>query len=296
MNAKLNLGLNIVRKREDGYHDLETLFYPVGVLNGTPENPEPFCDILEAGEYDTPEGEDYISEGIRYIMRGRKVECAPEKNLLVKAGNLFVEALRVEGGSLRENLTLILDKHLPDGAGLGGGSADASFTLTLLNDLHGKPFDEERLERMAITLGADCPVFVRNRPAYAEGVGEKLCPVDLSLAGWWCVIAKPAVYVSTREAFAGITPRQPEIPLTEIIRRPVEEWRAVMVNDFEESIFPQHPELARLKQTLYDTGAVYAAMSGSGSSIFGLYRTRKEAVRAIEKLPSQTVGTPCLLT
>lgn len=294
VNAKLNLGLNIVRRREDGYHDLETVFYPVGVLNGTPECPEPFCDILE-GVF--KEGVcDIMSEGIRYIMRGRQVDCEPEKNLLVRAGDTFARAMREEGHPMRPGLTLILDKHLPDGAGLGGGSADASFALNLLNDLHDRPFSTGRLEHMALTLGADCPVFIRNRPAYAEGVGERLHPVDLNLARWWCVIAKPPVYVSTREAFAGITPRRPDVPLTEIIRRPVEEWRGLMLNDFEESLFPAHPELADLKQLLYDSGAVYAAMSGSGSSIFGLFRTRDEALLAIEKLPPQTVGTPCLLT
>ncbi len=308
VNAKINIGLNITARRPDGYHDLQTVFYPVGVLNGTPENPEPFCDILEAESLSVNHEAEgiasneslapvsYETHGIAYRLTGRRVECPPEKNLLMRAGTLFAEALAREGLDLQKGLVLTLDKHLPDGAGLGGGSADASFALTLLNDLHGHPFTEDALEEMALALGADCPVFVRNRPAYAEGVGERLEPIDLDLSGWWCVVAKPPVYVSTREAFAGVTPRKPERPLRELMRLPVERWRGEVSNDFEASLFPGHPELPALKQLLYDQGAVYASMSGSGSSIYGLFRTRREAQDAIEKLPAQTVGTPCLLT
>lgn len=301
INAKINIGLNIVNRRPDGYHDLETVFYPVGVMNGTPRNPEPFCDILEVswGDDHSDTEDTYESRGVVYTFRGREIDCPPEKNLIVKAGNLFVGSMLGRGLRPKPYLAVTLEKRLPDGAGLGGGSADASGVLTALNDMHDNPFRGDELEKMALSLGADCPVFVENRPAYAEGVGERLNPIELDLNGWWCVIAKPPVYVSTREAFAGIVPGRRSVPLRELMRRPVEEWRGLVVNDFEESLFPRHPELNRIKQSLYTTGAVYASMSGSGSALYGLYRHREEAAEACEAIRNaygQTVCTPCLLT
>ncbi|MDE6637020.1 MAG: 4-(cytidine 5'-diphospho)-2-C-methyl-D-erythritol kinase, partial [Muribaculaceae bacterium] len=169
INAKLNLGLNIVRKREDGYHDLETVFYPIGVHNGTPENPEPFCDILEI----------IPSEKTEFVFTGREVDCPLEKNLVYKAWKIFKDNYPE-----LKDYKIHLEKHLPDGAGLGGGSADASGVLLMLNELSGNPFKNEELLEMALCLGADCPFFILNRPCYAEGVGEILEPIDLDLSGW----------------------------------------------------------------------------------------------------------------
>lgn len=265
VNAKLNLGLNIIRKRPDGYHDLETLFYPVGLYNGTPRNPEQFCDILEI----TP------SEKTEFIFSGRPVACPLEKNLVYKARKLFKEQYPALG-----EYRIELEKHLPDGAGLGGGSADASFVLKMLNELSGNPFTDERLAEMALQLGADCPFFIYNKPCFAQGVGEKMEEVDLDLSGWWCLLVKPEVSISTKEAFAGVTLAIPEQTLKEIAKRDVKEWNGLMINDFEASLFPNHPILGEIKNRMYELGAVYSAMSGSGSTIFGLFPNKEKALEA----------------
>ncbi|MDE6143865.1 MAG: 4-(cytidine 5'-diphospho)-2-C-methyl-D-erythritol kinase, partial [Muribaculaceae bacterium] len=196
VNAKINLGLNIVRRREDGYHDLETVFYPVGIESGMPQQPEPFDDILEVF---IEKGKD---TGCRFQFMGRRVDCEPEKNLVVKATTLFIKTyFDKEGIDDRLGLVnVVLDKHLPDGAGLGGGSADASFTLMALNELMDFPFSESELTRMALRLGADCPFFIRNTPCFAEGIGEILHPVEIDLKGRWLLVVKPPVYVSTKDA------------------------------------------------------------------------------------------------
>lgn len=279
VNAKLNLGLNIVCRRPDGYHDLETLFYPVGLHNGLPLNPEPFCDILEI----TPSGD------TEFLFSGRRVDCPLEKNLVYKAWNIFKDNYPELG-----HCDIRLEKHLPDGAGLGGGSADATIVLRSLNELSGNPFPDERLAAMALALGADCPFFVYNKPCFAQGVGELLTPVSLDLSGWWCALVKPEVSVSTREAFAGVIPAVPKRSLLEIAELPVEEWNGLMVNDFETSIFPNHPVLAQIKLHMLENGASYAAMSGSGSTIFGLFRRREAAEDAIRSFVD-CYTTICLL-
>lgn len=258
VNAKINIGLNIVRRRPDGYHDLSTIFYPVGLYAGTPTNPVSFSDVLEIIESDKEE----------FIFMGRRVDCPPEKNLVVKAYHSFFKEL---GKSYPHKV--ILDKHLPDGAGLGGGSADASFTLRLLNELMGKPFSDEKLESIALSLGADCPFFIKNTPCYAEGVGERMEKISLNLEGKWILVIKPDVYVSTKEAFAGVTPKKPLYDLRQVIRQPIEEWKNFITNDFEDSLFPRYPQLQEIKELLYDIGASFALMSGSGSSLYGIFTT-----------------------
>lgn len=268
VNAKINIGLRVTGKRPDGYHNLETLFYPVGIYAGTAENTERFGDILEI----TPEAE----PGFRFETRGRVVDCPVDKNLVYKAAKLYFDEMASPGFGAR----IVLEKHLPDGAGLGGGSADAAFTLKGLSALDALA-DDATLARQALRLGADCPFFIYNRPMYAEGIGELLEPepgVDLS--GCWITIIKPRIYISTKEAFAGIHCRPSETDLRELAGRPLEDYRSVAVNDFEASVFPAHPELPAIKRRLYDMGAKYASMSGSGSSIYGIFTDRELAATA----------------
>ena len=287
VNAKINLGLNIISRRPDGYHNLQTVFYPIGLHNGTPDNPEPFCDILEITPLEE-RGPD------RFIFSGRIMDCPPEKNLVVKAAKAFREATTDSG--LPDSPCLIhLEKHLPDGAGMGGGSADASFTLMMLNELCGSPLDENSLTAIAASLGADCPFFITNHPAYAEGIGERLTPVDPMLDGLLAAIVKPELSISTKEAFAGISPRIPAYDTLATYVSGISHWKDRMTNDFEHSLFPIHQMLPEIKRSLYEAGALYAAMSGSGSTIFGIFSTRSEALAAIVPYSGTHYTTVCRL-
>lgn len=247
-NAKINLGLNITEKRPDGYHNLETIFYPI-----------PLEDALEVCPRKEGEGKYSLSQS------GLAIEGDADKNLVVKAYKLLDEACGLPPADI------YLYKHIPSGAGLGGGSADAAFMLKLLNDTYNLKLTDNQLEEYAARLGADCAFFVRNRPTYAEGIGNIFSPVELSLAGWQLLLIKPDIFVSTRDAFARICPRRPQRNLKDIIGQPVESWKDCMVNDFEESVFPQFPAIGDIKTELYRLGAVYASMSGSGSSVYGLF-------------------------
>lgn len=247
-NAKINLGLNITEKRPDGYHNLETIFYPI-----------PLEDALEVCPRKEGEGKYSLSQS------GLAIEGDPDKNLVVKAYKLLDEACGLPPADI------YLYKHIPSGAGLGGGSADAAFMLKLLNETYNLKLTDDQLEEYAARLGADCAFFVRNRPTYAEGIGNIFSPVELSLAGWQLLLVKPDIFVSTRDAFARICPRRPQRNLKDIIGQPVESWKDYMVNDFEESVFPQFPAIGDIKTKLYHLGAVYASMSGSGSSVYGLF-------------------------
>lgn len=273
VNAKINLGLNIVSRREDGYHDLETVFYPVGLESGTPQQPEPFDDIIEvvADKGKTP--------GCRFRIMGQQIDCAPENNLVVKAGRLFFEeySKRFDDIGSYGLFDIILDKHLPSGAGLGGGSADASFMLSMLNDFTGNLIAPNELAAMALRLGADCPFFLYNKPCFAEGVGERLTPLDINLDGKNLLIVKPEIAVSTKDAFSGIVPRKPLFDLRFLPHLPLEKWRGKVVNDFEETIFPKYPLLGEIKATLYNSGAIYASMSGSGSALYGIFDDEEKA-------------------
>ena len=282
VNAKINIGLNVVRKRDDGYHDLETVFYPVGLECGLPHQPEPFDDILET-TFDRGE-----VSGCRFQFLGRHIDCPPKKNLVVKAASLFLGSYNHNFDDLGSfgMFEITLDKHLPDGAGLGGGSADAAFTLLMLNEITGNKFEEADLHEMARRLGADCPFFLLNKPAFAEGIGDKLSEIDLDLKGYTILIVKPDVYVSTAEAFAGITPKQPAFDLRFLPYLPIEEWKEKVVNDFETTVFAAHPELALLKRQLYDAGALYASMSGSGSAIYAIFKSADQAFAERERLKS----------
>jgi 4-diphosphocytidyl-2-C-methyl-D-erythritol kinase len=256
-NAKINLGLRVVSKRADGYHNIETVFYPA-----------PLYDALEIVPSDANE--------TVFSQTGIPIDGNPDDNLVMKAVRLLEKDFDLP------KIAIYLRKQIPFGAGLGGGSADAAFMLKLLNDWAGLNLSVEQLERYAGRLGADCPFFIRNTPVLAEGTGDIFTPVEISLKGYYLVIAKPDIHVSTQEAYAGITPKHPDSRLSEIIRMPVGEWKGRMVNDFEEGIFARHPILGEIKQMLYDRGAIYASMSGSGSSLFGIFEKPGGAIENYE--------------
>ena len=257
-NAKINLGLNIVEKRPDGYHNLETVFYPI--------------NLQDALEVNLREGEEEFS----LKVSGVSIEGEPEDNLVVKAYRLLKKDF--------PNMPAIdihMYKHIPTGAGLGGGSADAAFMIKLLNEKFKLNLSIEKMEEYAAILGADCAFFIQNKPVFATGIGNIFEPIQLSLKGYYLVLVKPDIFVSTKDAFVHITPKEPTQSLKEIIRMPVETWRATMKNDFEESVFQKFPEIAAIKDKLYDLGAIYASMSGSGSSVFGIFREQVEFVDEI---------------
>ena len=249
--CKINLGLNIVQRRPDGYHNLQTIFYPV-----------PLFDELTIRE---GEDEDVLTLG------GNPLEGDVQDNLVLRA----VRLLRQEGFPVPP-LSIDLKKVIPSGAGLGGGSSDAACMVRSVSEIFGLSLSEEQMERLAGKLGADCPFFINPRPLYAEGIGDVFTPISLNLSGWYLMLVKPEVHVSTREAYAGVRPHQPAYSLLETANLPVGQWQDRMVNDFEESIFASHPLLSEIKQELYHQGAAYASMSGSGSTIFGLFRSRPD--------------------
>ena len=251
--AKINLGLNVVERRPDGYHNLETVFYPV-----------PVCDALEVFEMDTRFPSDVDCD---LKVTNIHIDGDEQRNLVVRAYNLlkqdFPDMPRVHAH---------LYKGIPTQAGMGGGSSDCGFMITLLNKMFGLGLTDEQMIQYAARLGADCAFFILNRPCYAEGIGERLQPIALDLSGWYLAVVRPAIPVSTKEAFSLITPQHPEKNCLDIVMQPVESWRDELTNDFEKSVFTLHPEIGAIKDRLYDIGAVYAAMSGSGSSLFGLFR------------------------
>lgn len=246
-NAKINLGLNIVERRPDGYHNIETVFYPV-----------PLTDILEivpaAG-----------TAGTSLTCHGNPVDCPTEKNLVFKAYGLLQRQFDLPPVEMH------LYKHIPDGAGLGGGSSDAAHALVMLNRMFNLDLSDADLAAMAATLGADCPFFVYNRPMVATGIGDRLSPVDVDLEGKTLLLVKPPVGVDTRTAYSRVVPRRPDVNLTDIIGGPVQSWDGLLVNDFEPSVFAALPQLWLIKARLMDAGAQYAAMSGSGSTVFGIF-------------------------
>ena len=317
-NVKINLGLNVLRKREDGFHDLETLFVPYFRLHAALEiipgdaysrtsaalfakygdglpasqgsaKPEGVFGV-ETEESSAPRLVQGISEDgslMIPIARAEGVDWDPLKDLTAKAYFLLAEDFKLPP------VKIFLEKTSPVGAGLGGGSADAAFALKMLNELCSLGLSEQQLADYAARLGSDCAFFIYNRPMFGEGRGEILSEIDIDLP---ClpipschpapschpersqgsfdlqVITPAGIAVSTKDAYAGIRPRLPQMPLREVLARPVEEWDGLLVNDFEETVFAKYPELAAIKRSLYDSGAVYASMSGSGSALFALYR------------------------
>ncbi|MDD6209322.1 MAG: 4-(cytidine 5'-diphospho)-2-C-methyl-D-erythritol kinase [Bacteroidales bacterium] len=250
-NAKINLGLNVVARRKDGYHNIETLFYPVNLRD--------ILEVLPSQDSSRPRGTCTLH------TTGMDAECAPEDNLVVKAYNLLNSHYSLPP------VDFYLWKIIPSQAGLGGGSSDAAFALKALNEMAGLHLSENELEKLAAQLGADCPFFIRNRPILASGIGNEFQETDLSLKDYHLYIVKPPVNVSTKNAYKGINPKNPEYPIHEIIKKPVEQWKDKMINDFEKSVFETIPTLRDIKLALYDNGALYCSMTGSGSAFFGIF-------------------------
>lgn len=248
-NCKINIGLQVISKREDGYHNLETIFYPIFALH----------DDLEIE----------LSDTFVFEQEGITIDCKTENNLIVRCFQLMRQHFPQIG-----NVHIRFRKNIPFGAGLGGGSSDAAHTAMAINTLFHLHLTRQQLAELIRPLGADCPFFLYNTPCYAEGIGDKLTPISLNLKGLKIILIKPEVAISTKEAYSGITPH-PEA--THSILNAIQENRSLehlqnlLVNDFEHTIFPIHPELASIKQALLDAGAIYASMSGSGSTIFALF-------------------------
>ncbi|HEX9509780.1 MAG TPA: 4-(cytidine 5'-diphospho)-2-C-methyl-D-erythritol kinase [Puia sp.] len=244
-NCKINLGLKVLRRRGDGFHDLETIFYPLAVR-----------DVLEIVR----------SEQLEFTSTGLPIPGDSENNLCLRAYHLLKKDF-----PLLSPVHIYLHKHIPIGAGLGGGSSDGATMLRLLNASFHLQLPDEKLLEYAAQLGSDCPFFILNKPCLAGGRGEKLAPIELDLEGYSFAIVHPGVHISTAWAFAQCIPHAGGKPVEAIIRQPVDTWAAELINDFEKPILQSYPELKTLKEQLYSQGALYASMTGSGSSFFGIF-------------------------
>lgn len=247
-NVKINLGLNVIGKREDGFHDLESVFYPVG-----------WCDALEAVVSEKQE--------LSFTSSGIPVPGGESSNLIIKAFSLLKKDFSLPP------LDIHLHKMIPMGAGLGGGSSDAAFMLKLINEICALNLSETALEAYAGQLGSDCPFFIRNAPSFVSGRGEKLEPFQMDLTGWYIQLVMPDVHVSTADAYSWIRPQAPATSIREILKLPVAEWRGRLINDFEEPVIARFPVIGGIRDQLYASGAAYASMSGSGAAVFGLFQS-----------------------
>ncbi len=243
-NAKINLGLNIVSKREDGYHNIESGFYPI-----------PWQDSLEVIE----------ANSFSFQAYGLSIPADTQTNLCIKAYEILKRDFDIPP------VCIHLLKQIPIGAGLGGGSSDGAFTLKLINDLFQLALSYKQLETYALQLGSDCPFFIKNLPAIATGRGEQLSTCDLNLSGYHLAIHNPGIHISTKKAYVGVSAKEPKDCVKKTLLQDIETWRDRLKNDFEASIFPNYPEIENLKATMYNAGAQYASMTGSGSTVFGLF-------------------------
>lgn len=252
-NCKINIGLDIVNKRTDGYHDIETVMVPVG-----------WYDVVEAipSESDCP----------TLTVYGNKIDCPDEQNLVIKA----FRAMQKRHGI--QNVDFYLQKNIPDGAGLGGGSSDAAHTLLLLNKMFNIGLNKEDLSLIASELGADCPFFIFNKPMLATGTGTQLTPIDINLSSFTLLIAKPSgVHISTKDAYAGVKPKHPIHHISSILSSPMCEWNGNMKNDFEESIFAKAPQILAVKNEMISHDAMYSSMTGSGAAVYGFFSKKAQA-------------------
>jgi len=254
-NSKINIGLNVTERRADHYHNLETVFYPVAIK-----------DVLEVVE----------AADLTFTSTGLEIPGSDETNLCLKAYQLLRQDFEIP------KVHIHLHKHIPIGAGLGGGSADAAFFIKVMNEKFSLGLSLEQMEDYCRLLGADCAFFIRNEPVFAYGVGDQFKPVKVDLSSYLLVLVKPPVHVSTGEAYRGVKPQKPAMSLLETIQAPVEQWKELIKNDFETSIFSSHPSVRGVKAALYQAGALYASMSGSGSSVYGIFK-EKVALSDLEK-------------
>ena len=250
-NAKINLGLRITSKRPDGYHNLDTVFYPIEL-----------SDVLEIIK--VPKNND-----ASIVITGKEIQGPSEKNLCLKAYQLIKEDHPVITG-----IQIHLHKSIPMGAGMGGGSADGAFMIKLLNEFFKLDLSEEKMNAYALQLGSDCPIFIKNRPCYATGRGEVLENIDIDLSGYYLLIVSPGIHISTADAFAQIKPNASIKQCKEIVQMPIEQWKDQLLNDFEQTVFEIHPVLKNIKEKIYNMGAIYASMTGTGSTLYGIFKNK----------------------
>ena len=255
-NAKINLGLNVVARRNDGYHNIETVFFPLVELT----------DILEIVE----------SDRFAFETTGIDVDIPAENNLCVKAYRLMQEQYSLPPVAMH------LHKTIPSGAGLGGGSSDASFTIRALNTVFNLNLDSNEMKHIAMQLGSDCAFFIDNVPSKASGRGEILEALTLDLSGLYLALVKPDIHISTKDAYSAVVPQPAKYDLVETLKLPPSKWKDRLENVFEQSIFPQNPAIADIKSRMYRHGALYASMSGSGSSVFGLFEKKPENANFVD--------------
>ena len=246
-NAKINLGLNIVSKRNDGFHNIESVFYPVA-----------WSDILEI----------VPSKEFSFGCSGLPIPGETKNNLIIKAFELIKNENLL---NIDAQVAIHLHKILPMGAGIGGGSSDGAFALKTINEIFSIGISEDHLQKLAGKLGSDCPFFIKNEVAFCTGKGDVFEKIDFSLKGKYLVLVNPQVHVSTAEAYSGIQPKSPEISIPEILKMPIEQWKNYLKNDFEERIIKNYPKIGQTKEQLYKIGAAYASMTGSGSTVYGIF-------------------------
>ncbi len=252
--CKINLGLRVIRKRDDGYHDIETCFYPL-----------PFTDVLEVVPSDT----------FLFQQTGLALPGTPCENLCVKAYRLLKDAFNLP------EVAIYLHKVIPSGAGLGGGSSDAAWMLRMLHRMFNLSIEYEQLTALASQLGSDCPFFMYDMPMMGTGRGEALKPCALSLKGYYLVLLKPDIHVSTAEAYRLVRPCAPDVPLEHHLKAKPEEWKVTLINDFEKPVISKYPVIGELKDALYQHGAVYASMTGSGSAVYGIFQKKPAVLQAL---------------
>jgi len=257
-NAKINLGLNIISKRTDGFHNIETVFYPIALT-----------DILEFIETD--------KNPCQFRTTGISLDIPDNQNICLKAYDLLSKDFALAP------LEIFLHKIIPSGAGLGGGSSDAAFFLNHLNIYFKLGLSENQLENYAAQIGSDCAFFIKNKPVFACGKGEIFENIELDLSGYFIYLVKPEVFVGTAEAYSLVKPNKTDISLKTLINKPIEQWKDLIFNDFEKSVFKLYPQLDQIKMEFYERGAIYASMSGSGSSIYGIFKSEPEKIRNFEK-------------
>ncbi len=258
--AKINIGLQIIERRKDGFHNLQSIMLPVGLY-----------DILEIRKVSDE------NKKIQFHQSGIPIDAPSKMNLCVKAWELYTNKIPLPP------IEIFLHKQIPVGAGLGGGSSNASTTLIGLNALSRNPLSIGKLKEIAVKLGSDCPFFLHDHSMLMEGKGEILSPIFIHMDQLYLVLFFPEIQISTVEAYAGVNPVVPTFPLTELIKKPLNLWKEMIFNDFESSIFERYPELERMKQTLYHVGAEYASLSGSGSSLYGLFRAPPNLPKKLEQ-------------